>query len=157
MNEKIINLNNLPIGQRVFMKGDMANLEGYGKIVNRLEFKEFGIYYDIKLDDGREFRRVPARSFDSEYSWVLIDTNDFNKWFSLFLEEQELSNAIFEFEDAHQWHFFPIGVISEYLATAPPEIQQKVKDKLVQIDFSKGDVRLFLQFIAKGITTDFKL
>ncbi|MFX0024676.1 MAG: hypothetical protein ACFE9S_20380 [Candidatus Hermodarchaeota archaeon] len=37
---------------------------------------------------------------------------DFNSWFSLFLEEKELSEAIFEFEDAHQWHFFPIGVIN---------------------------------------------
>ena len=62
----------LKVGQGVFYKGDMANLEGYGKITTRHELKEWGIFYDIQLDDGRTFDRVPLTSFLPKSRMVLL-------------------------------------------------------------------------------------
>ena len=76
---------------------------------------------------------------------------DFNDWFATFLEEKGLSDIVIEFEDKNGFNYFPIGVIREYLASCPREIQQKVKTKLVQLDFCNLNVSHFLEHLAKGI------
>ena len=50
-----------------------------------------------------------------------------------------------------------IGVIAEFLYQQPPEIQHKVKDTIVKIDFMNGDIMHYLKFLGKGIeqTTKF--
>jgi len=53
--KNLFEFKHLKVGQRVFFKGNMANLEGYGKITTRHEHRLFGITYDIQLDDGRTF------------------------------------------------------------------------------------------------------
>ena len=82
-----IDINNLPISQKVFFKGDMANLEGYGRITKRYDHREFGISYAVLLDDGREFNRVEPKGFLSEYRWVLINRDS---------DIQDLENLYFE-------------------------------------------------------------
>ena len=76
---------------------------------------------------------------------------DFNDWFATFLEEKGLSDIVIEFETDNTWNYFPIEVIQEYLSSCPQEIQEKVKTKLVQLDFCNMNVSHFLEHIAKGI------
>ncbi len=61
----------LPFGQRVKYLGDIANLEGEGTIY-QIVINQFGISYDIKLDDNRQFKRVSPHSFMDEYRWKLL-------------------------------------------------------------------------------------
>ena len=75
----------------------------------------------------------------------------FDEWFSIFIEEKGLSNLVIEFEDKNGWNYFPIEVIQEYLSMCPADIQEKVKSKIVKLDFCNMNVSNFLEYIAKGI------
>ena len=46
----------------------------------------------------------------------------------------------------------PIGVVIEFLGKIPQKIQQKIKSKIVLIDFKNGNILDFLEYIGKGIT-----
>ncbi len=70
--KSLVEFMDLKVGQRVFYKGDLANLEGYGKITTRHEIKNWGIFYDIQLDDKRTFYRVPLTSFLPKSHMVLL-------------------------------------------------------------------------------------
>lgn len=62
---------NLEKGTKVYYKGDMANLEGYGKIIEKID-NDYGIMYDVLLDDGRIFKRVMHQAINSEYRFKVI-------------------------------------------------------------------------------------
>ena len=78
-------------------------------------------------------------------------SQDFDIWFSTFLEEKALSELVLEFENDRQWNYFPIQVLQEYLNSSSTEFQDKIKTKLVQLDFYNQDIRNFLEYIANFI------
>lgn len=53
----------LTAGTEVFYTGDMANLEDYGVITAIVSNKWYPVSYDIRLDDGREMRRILPQNF----------------------------------------------------------------------------------------------
>ncbi|MBA7515042.1 hypothetical protein ES705_07080 [subsurface metagenome] len=75
----------------------------------------------------------------------------FNEWFQTFLEEKELSDVVFEFENNAGWNYIPIEVIQEYLSFCNEEVQNKIKIDLVKTDFCNMNILKYLEYIAKGI------
>lgn len=76
---------------------------------------------------------------------------NFNEWFATFLEEKGLLNLVIEVENEHGWNYVPIEVLQEYLQFCNEEVQERVKTKLVQLDFCNMSVSHFLEYIAKGM------
>ena len=67
------------------------------------------------------------------------------------LDEKGLSNLVTEFKNQFGWNYIPVQVIQEYLSCCTTEVQEKVRNKLVHIDFCNMSVSHFLEYIAKGI------
>ena len=76
----------------------------------------------------------------------------FNKWLDVFIEEKELAiGHAFEFEDGNGYNLMPLEVVIEYLKNQSNDIKNKVKSKIVEIDFLNGNVMNFFEYVAKGI------
>jgi len=48
-------------------------------------------------------------------------------------------------------NIIPLGVVVEYFLNTPKEMQNKIKDTLVKIDFHNGDINHFFEHLAKAI------
>ena len=77
--------------------------------------------------------------------------DDFDEWFSRFLEEKELTDKVFEFNTDKGWNYIPIGVIQEYISQYDPTVKKAVRDKLALIDFHNGNICHFLEYIVSYI------
>ena len=77
------------------------------------------------------------------------DNNSFDLWLSTFLEEKGLDELVLEFEDDKQWNYFPINVLKEYLSMSGKNIQNKIKTKLVQLDFYNQNIKDFLEYTVR--------
>lgn len=53
-------------GVRIYYTGDMANEEGFGIITSQQQDK-FGVFVNLKMDDGREFNQLTPANFSDEY------------------------------------------------------------------------------------------
>ncbi len=60
-------LEQLPEGTRIYYGGDMANSEDFGIITSTEASTKWGKFINIKLDDGREMKRLPLCAFSDEY------------------------------------------------------------------------------------------
>ncbi len=89
-----------------------------------------------------------------EDSASLQQENNFNSWLNTFISEKGISELVLEFEDDRQWNYFPIQVLQEYLNLCSEEIQNKVKTKLVKLDFYNQNVKDFFEYIAKWIAKE---
>lgn len=77
---------------------------------------------------------------------------NFNKWLGVFIEEKELPMGhAFEFENDDGYNLMPLEVVIEYLRNQSNDIKNKVKSKIVEIDFLNGDIMKFFEYIAQGI------
>ena len=78
---------------------------------------------------------------------------EFNEWFTVFLEEKGLSEAVVEFDDPENktWVYMSIQIIQEHLAICSPQMQAKFKSKIVELDFCNMNIVTFLEYIARGI------
>lgn len=54
-------INELPVGTRIYYKGDMANADGFGSISGHFS----PTTVNISFDDGREFKAVFASQFEN--------------------------------------------------------------------------------------------
>ena len=61
-----MNKEHLRKGVRIYYTGDMANEEGFGIIISQQQDK-FGVFVNLKMDDGREFNHLTPASFSDEY------------------------------------------------------------------------------------------
>jgi hypothetical protein len=77
--------------------------------------------------------------------------NEFETWFTTFIEEKGLSDITLEFEEKKSWNYLPISVLKEFLFSCNNEIQQKIKNKLVELDFCNMSIAHFLEHVAKGM------
>lgn len=59
-------LEDLPKDTRIYYGGDMANIDGFGTIINT-EKDKWGEFVDIKMDDGHDIERLPVCMFSTEY------------------------------------------------------------------------------------------
>lgn len=64
---------NFNIGQKLFFKGNVANLSGYGMIVRVFENETYGTTYDVKLEDERVFNRVEDSNINPNGSWKMVN------------------------------------------------------------------------------------
>ena len=80
-----------------------------------------------------------------------IDDDDFDEWFSRFVEEKELTDKVFEINTDKGWNYIPIGVVQEYISQYDPIVKKAFRDKLVLIDFHDGNICHFLEYIASYI------
>ncbi len=73
-------------------------------------------------------------------------------WLKTFLKEKGISRAtVFRLESGEGVQIVTLETVEEYLSTLDAEAQEKVKDKLLQIDSRGGNVLLYLQYIAQMI------
>ncbi len=73
-------------------------------------------------------------------------------WLKTFLKEKGISRTtVFRLESGEGIQIVTLETVEEYLATLDTEAQEKVKDKLLQIDSRGGNVLLYLQYIAHMI------
>jgi hypothetical protein len=61
-----MNKENLEKGTRIYYTGDMANDGGCGIITSQQQDK-FGVFVNLKMDDGREFNGLTLANFSDEY------------------------------------------------------------------------------------------
>jgi hypothetical protein len=78
---------------------------------------------------------------------------EFEKWLNTFVDEKGLDRD-YEFKvPDHPIYGAVVGltldIVIKALVGAPADIQKKVKDKLVLIDYANGDVMHFFQYIAE--------
>lgn len=68
MNTNNISRDYLEIGTKIYYTGDMANIEGFGEIIDIKDSKFYGPKADIyvKLEDGRDMRILPL-NISNEY------------------------------------------------------------------------------------------
>lgn len=80
-------------------------------------------------------------------------TQTFTAWLDTFVEEKGLDlEGSFELMDVNDtWHLLNYGVVIEFIKGLEDEIQVKVKNTLVQIDYKNGDITHFLRFMAEGM------
>lgn len=58
----------LPVSTQIYYTGDMANASGVGEIVKIHSCPNWGSHYDIKLEDGREIKRLPVCMVGTRYN-----------------------------------------------------------------------------------------
>ena len=70
-------------------------------------------------------------------------------WLKTFLKEKGINRAtVFRIESGEGVQIVTLETVEEYLSTLDKEAQDRVKDKLLQIDARGGNVLLYLQQIA---------
>ncbi len=78
---------------------------------------------------------------------------EFNKWLDTFVSEKGLNTEeVFEVEGPSGYHLIPLGVVIEHMKITTREEQNKIKDMLVKIDCTNGDVVDFFRWLAIPIT-----
>ena len=76
----------------------------------------------------------------------------FIKWLDKFIEEKEIKlNETFEFTYNKDVHIFDYGYVVEAIKLTCKEEQEAIKNKLVLIDITNGDVKRFLRYLAKAL------
>ena len=78
-------------------------------------------------------------------------SDEFDDWFSRFLEEKELVDKVLEINTDKGWNYIPIGVIQEYISHYDPIVKKAFRNKLTLIDFHDGNICHFLEYIASYI------
>lgn len=54
-------------GTEIYYGGDRCNDSGFGVIVEVIQDKSWGDFYEIDLEDGRKIRRLPVSMFSEKY------------------------------------------------------------------------------------------
>jgi hypothetical protein len=82
-----------------------------------------------------------------------MSQTNFTKWFKTFLQEKELDleATCFDFKVNGLFQSMPLGCIVEFTETMPKKIQNNIKTTLVKIDFKNGNIKDYLEHLAKGI------
>lgn len=76
---------------------------------------------------------------------------NFRKWFETLIEEKGIDQEDFTVEHEGMMHFIEMDVLKEFICKSPGDIQAKIKENLVYIDFKNGDIMDFLKHLAKGM------
>lgn len=77
---------------------------------------------------------------------------DFNKWLDTFIEEKGIDlEETFLVKGQLADNQMSYGVVVDHIKIAPDGEQQDIKDIIIKIDFSNGDVRHFLRHLAKAL------
>jgi hypothetical protein len=58
-------MKNIEIGTKIYYRGDMANMEGFGEVTSVMNDR-FGSYFSAVLEDGREINKLPAHMLSEE-------------------------------------------------------------------------------------------
>ena len=82
-----------------------------------------------------------------------IPVNTFTKWLDIFIDEKGLDlDETIEFPGKeYNSHIMTYGYVIENIKIMDSATQKKIKDMLVKIDFRNGDIKDFLNHIAKGM------
>jgi len=75
---------------------------------------------------------------------------NFNKWFDTFLSEKELDETDFIIEKDGFTHILEWDVLISFIKSLSMQEKEKIKEKIVYIDFRNGDICHFFEYLAKG-------
>ena len=78
---------------------------------------------------------------------------NFNNWFKGFFEEKGLFKKDIEFEDNHFFYSLPVNSIQQFLSSIRAKQQEKVKSKLLELNFCNMNISHFLEHLGKWIIT----
>lgn len=74
---------------------------------------------------------------------------------STFLANKGIESECFEIQHNGNTHFLDTEIVIETIENASPEIQEIVKDKLVELDFNNAPIEPFIKYLAQGIVERF--
>jgi len=78
--------------------------------------------------------------------------SDFNEWFETFLEEKNLPYLEWEIMDTNgEINFIDSDCVIDAIISCSINEKKAIKDTIVKIDFSNGDVNDFFKHLAKGL------
>lgn len=76
----------------------------------------------------------------------------FHTWLDTYLSEKNIDDdEILEAEGSFGMNYIPVKSLTDRIKSAPEHEQKQIKNMLVKIDFTNGDVRHFLKHLAKAI------
>jgi len=76
----------------------------------------------------------------------------FDKWLDRFISEKGLDlETMIQVETPQNWHLMPLGVLVQYIKSAPLHEKQAIQNMLVRIDFRNGDVMHYFRHLAQGL------
>ena len=70
---------------------------------------------------------------------------------STFLTNKGVGVESFEIRHNGTTHYLDTEVVIEQIENASPEIQEKVKDKLIELDYHNAPIEPFIKYLAQGI------
>jgi len=79
---------------------------------------------------------------------------NFNKWIETLIEEKEIYPAeiVFEIEgESGYTNYIPLDVVIATIKNAPKAEQNGIRDMLVKIDFTNGDIVDYFEHLAQAI------
>lgn len=81
------------------------------------------------------------------------DKKIFNEWLDTFISEKRVCTETLFRIDGPDWgmNLIPFEVVLEHIRIASPDIQTKIKDELVRLDFANGNVMDYFRFLAVTI------
>ena len=76
----------------------------------------------------------------------------FERWLDALIDEKELNrNHIFKIEYEGTIHLMKFKVLIESIIALPEKHQNKIKDKLVAINFRNGDYIHYFSYVAEAL------
>jgi len=81
--------------------------------------------------------------------------NGFNKWFETFLEEKKLPYESWDLiSENGTLNIIDTDVVIDRIKIAPVHEQKQIKDMIIKIDFSNGDIKDFFKHLAGALVQD---
>jgi hypothetical protein len=112
----------------------------------------------LKYDNGDYENFFGTRpSEEDNWLWAEHEERDkkiFNEWLGTFISEKKLNIEATVFEvEGEEWglNIIPCEVVLEHIRMASPDIQAKIKDELVRIDFLNGNVMDYFRWLANPL------
>lgn len=149
--ESLIKENNEKYGTNFELHGAYGNYELWSG-GNRIDVGSRKDIYNafVKVRFNEKYTKPEATQ--KEASPASTPDNAFNKWFTTFLEEKNLSHQEWTIPGADGVdNFIDSDVVIEAIQNCSSLEQKKIKDMIVKIDFANGDVNDYFKHLAKGL------
>jgi len=83
--------------------------------------------------------------------------SEFDNWLDTFIEEKEIDpNESFTIQTPNNTHIFEIGNVIENIKATSKEEQEQIRDMIVKIDYSNGDVVDYFKHLANALAQNYE-
>jgi hypothetical protein len=75
----------------------------------------------------------------------------FDHWLDTFIEEKGIEDHLFEVVGPLGLNLIPLSCVTEFCKTADDDVQAKMKETLVLMDFTNDNVLVFFSVVAEAM------